>query len=1013
MQPSDSMHKLGSIMRITMHNFVTYTFAEFFPGPQLNVILGPNGTGKSSIVCAIVLGVGGGVEILGRGKSPNDFIKHGCNHAIIETELNGGDQGNIIISRKIMKDSSSWKLNGRVVTKKEITDLTRRLNIQVDNLCQFLPQDKVASFSSMDSIQLLKETEKAVGGNQLLELHNRLIELKREKNQNDTDFESLEKEIHHLKEQNKNLEKSVERFREKEKCLADIDILKKKKLWVQADLKRQEAQDVKRVMKKLKKEYEGFEETEVKPVRAKKAEIEKQIVDIGKNSKDAVNEMRNIDAQIEGAKTKLKENFEKIDSLESDCVRFQRNIEDRDQKMKSLTKEIEKHESEYNSLLIKEEEYKAQEEKLESSYHDIVNYNADIQSKKRRIESELREFEKKKDANRKKQEHEKSRKESIYSTFGSDQKKAYKAIIQNRSKFAGKVCGPVCLEISTSTVQFSKYMNSVIPRGTMYSYVVEKAEDRDLVRSILSEYDKSIPILYLTIQNELAHPVPLETLKPLGITHYMDEIFEADPLVKKTVSLMHGLNSIAVGREDAKIEELTAYASKRLGDIITPSRRYTTLISQFSGEKSTTIKDIRKAETYKFAKVEQMDSNSQAKEDQRLAELKAEVDKLQHLITKSQGEIDANRSQLHQIKNRRSPRQLKVIINDKIKELESIKSEDQHSNLAQAKKKILAHKQDLFKISMNIHKSTMELVQKTMDLSGLSVKREQKRKIIDFYDSQIASILSKLNELKIRIQEASMHIKRLEGEFEALKKEAHRSCPLTPELSEAFKEYPDELDLIEDQIEVNQQKADACFTNKDEVERYEERRKRIAELEEKMNSEGDKITARQEAIDTYKSQWLPEIQRIVQGISEKFSQFFKEIGCMGDVILHMEEDDDFEKFGIEIWVTYRSSEPPRKLSALVQSGGERSVATMLYLIALQHLTHCPFRLVDEINQGMDPHNERMIFDLIAIQASLVDTPQYFLITPKLLPNLNFLENITVLCVFNGPWQPQKIDFNLL
>lgn len=35
-----------------------------------------------------------------------------------------------------------------------------------------------------------------------------------------------------------------------------------------------------------------------------------------------------------------------------------------------------------------------------------------------------------------------------------------------------------------------------------------------------------------------------------------------------------------------------------------------------------------------------------------------------------------------------------------------------------------------------------------------------------------------------------------------------------------------------------------------------------------------------------------------------------------------------------------------------QSGGERSVSTMLYLVALTGVTVTPFRVVDEINQGM-------------------------------------------------------------
>ena len=47
----------GSIVRIQLYNFVTYDYVEFTPGPYLNMIVGPNGTGKSSIACAIALGL--------------------------------------------------------------------------------------------------------------------------------------------------------------------------------------------------------------------------------------------------------------------------------------------------------------------------------------------------------------------------------------------------------------------------------------------------------------------------------------------------------------------------------------------------------------------------------------------------------------------------------------------------------------------------------------------------------------------------------------------------------------------------------------------------------------------------------------------------------------------------------------------------------------------------------------------------------------------------------------------
>lgn len=56
-------YKPGAIIRIKVANFVTYTSAEFHPGPKLNMVIGPNGTGKSTLVCAICLGLGWGPQV--------------------------------------------------------------------------------------------------------------------------------------------------------------------------------------------------------------------------------------------------------------------------------------------------------------------------------------------------------------------------------------------------------------------------------------------------------------------------------------------------------------------------------------------------------------------------------------------------------------------------------------------------------------------------------------------------------------------------------------------------------------------------------------------------------------------------------------------------------------------------------------------------------------------------------------------------------------------------------------
>ena len=86
---------------------------------------------------------------------------------------------------------------------------------------------------------------------------------------------------------------------------------------------------------------------------------------------------------------------------------------------------------------------------------------------------------------------------------------------------------------------------------------------------------------------------------------------------------------------------------------------------------------------------------------------------------------------------------------------------------------------------------------------------------------------------------------------------------------------------------------------------------------------------------------------------------------------------DLCKIPVLIFFNSSDNETLQLLSSSRQSGGERSVSTMLYLIALQSLSKSPFRVVDEINQGMDPRNERLVHRLIVTAACIKSDSQYF------------------------------------
>jgi chromosome segregation protein len=72
---------------------------------------------------------------------------------------------------------------------------------------------------------------------------------------------------------------------------------------------------------------------------------------------------------------------------------------------------------------------------------------------------------------------------------------------------------------------------------------------------------------------------------------------------------------------------------------------------------------------------------------------------------------------------------------------------------------------------------------------------------------------------------------------------------------------------------------------------------------------------------------------------------------------------------------------PVPLDTYTQSGGERSTATMMFLLALQQHVRSPFRAVDEYDMHMDPKNREVIAQMI-VSSITGSNSQYLVITPS-------------------------------
>jgi structural maintenance of chromosomes protein 5 len=176
-------YQAGSIMRVRMHNFLTYADAEVTPGPRLNMVVGPNGSGKSTILCAISLGLGSNYTALDRAGSVGDYVMRDKEKGWVEITLKG--KGARMADVKIRRDlergtnKSKWKVDDQPATKERVQEVVKALGIEVNNLCTFLPQEKVGKFTEMDAQQLLVETERALTATDLAETHTKLIDMQK------------------------------------------------------------------------------------------------------------------------------------------------------------------------------------------------------------------------------------------------------------------------------------------------------------------------------------------------------------------------------------------------------------------------------------------------------------------------------------------------------------------------------------------------------------------------------------------------------------------------------------------------------------------------------------------------------------------------------------------------------------------------------------------------------------------------------------------------------------------
>lgn len=1028
--------KPGYMINVKVENFTTYAFAEFKLSPTLNMIIGPNGTGKSTLVAAICLGLGGKIDLIKR-KTMKSMIKTGCSESSIVIELkNKDDLPNILIQRDFTEKSSTWYIDGSSSDEKSVKKLVQSFNIQLDNLCHFLPQERVAEFATLSPERLLLETERTLGDGGLLKEHESLILLDSERLKLTSDIQIIDDRLSKLNEESGKLEEEVKKYEDYEKKTYEIHIHSLLIPYGQIQDFKSERKRLKEQREEAKRKLEQFQ-SNTRPLEEKLQSLESEHTQLEQTKSTFLNENGDLIEKYESKDQDIKDVKEAIDTLKMKIENYKKrndNIlsslekenEEKDKILKNLNDIPMVDEHELQELNSAREEKHAQLTDIQSDVEEIKTNRDRQMSILSRIDRSIKEKQNRLNSNDK---IDLLRSRPI--GFRPEQLEAtYKAIMHLRQDASLKNLYEECPIVSCDVVDpnYAKYVERCIDRNSMLSVFCPDEASFTTVRRVVGAF--RIP-LRTTSDNPKPPPVPKDRLKDWGFDYYVSDLLKGPPTVLNCLNVLNNLNQIPVSLkafDPLTIKKLTTPDNN--GRI--PFMRFIAGDTIFSVSRSKygsrqyvyQSENVMKAQ---FLGVSGLSSHIREEISSEITEMKEQMSKekehyqeLQSQFKNKRDDYDKFKSDLNTVnleyekikRNVKAKQRLEQLLQSKeqnIKKLTQSSKKDQTDKIMQAERKLL----DKFKAKAEYIKENSEI---STELARNSILLKQ-------HEFQIFQIMNQLENTKALLQTFESRKEELQAEYDTATAKykdyknkdfyntvKEQSANYTPEerreLTSLTEEYlrndrlseyhiRQKIMLLEDERSVmsaaDHSSIELLRRKKDDIDRAEKELPRLRKRKDDLDKQ----------IASIQSSWESKLSKSVSKISKAFQKRFTTVASDGQVELVKEER--FKNWRLQILVKFRENTELKILDHQSQSGGERAVSTIFFIMSLQGLTDAPFRVVDEINQGMDPKNEKMAHRYLVNTACQTSNSQYFLVTPKLLTGLYYHPKMAIHCIYTGTY----------
>ncbi|KAJ5469449.1 hypothetical protein N7539_009067 [Penicillium diatomitis] len=1018
----------GILERVECFNFMCHNHFSVELGPLINFIVGKNGSGKSAILTAITLCLGGKASATNRGQSLKSFIKEGKENASIIVRIkNQGDGAympddygkSIIVERHFTKSGSSgFKIKneqGRIVStrKAELDAITDYFSLQIDNPMNVLSQDMARQFLSSSSAA--EKYRFFVKGVQLEQLDQDYRLIEECVDQTEEKLRSQAPNLQLLENQRNLARKKLELSDQQDTLRERIRNYRNQMVWA-------EVEDHERIRDSLTNEIVKADDVialaEAELVRfddalqAVDVELETATELLNRALRSVEDRQRDREVVIEETKALTGETNNvlaeeramkiAVDGAESALKDAERKIEEEEHRLTEVSnggyaRKQEECEQAQAQAAAARDEYQSRERGHTSLHQAISSAEAKVRAADSQIKAKQMDFHQ---AKTRLQELKRDN-ARVRDGFPDKLPSLLRAIEQERS-FGARPIGPVGKYITLLKPKWASIIENTL--GTsLNSFVVENHRDQKILSNVMKRVGCHCPILvgtnknidtsnyepdsqYDTIENDSirGHLIVRHTIEKMLLVEKLEDatslMFNGERL--KNVARCFSIDSrdqrrgihLSYNREGGPSQSpVAAYKGypRMKSDAASQTRHQEQVVQQLKQELDILQKEYDAAEAHL-----QTCRRNQANHRQEIGRLML---KLQQLEDHAESLRDALENS--------ADGQLDALISIRDKAQADLQH---HQSMFAEGRRVKTEKMNQLKLKRREEKEIEDHLRQLQN--NLRIARQEQKKVDDKRHQIISSknlALSHIEDYK----RSRDRIRDKRDQVEArLLQDIEKASMVTPRVAidegETLSSLDKKLDKLKADLERHSNRLGAT---REEIAiqasaaeaKYQRALKQVEEATALAQIFKDTLTNRKKRWEIFRS-------HISSRAKAQFTYLLSERSFRGRLLTnHQEKLLDLQ---VEPDITKDNDEGR---GAKTLSGGEKSFSQICLLLALWEAMGSPIRCLDEFDVYMDHINRRMAIDMLMIAARRSIGRQFILITPGTKTDITLAPDVRV------------------